>query len=213
MNSFEAMPEADLLPVDEVITLHNFIMGDIRKHRSMVRGKGVRRKDDPRGYAFCMLNANEDTPRDNTGSIITYLGVLLTKHQTRHWSMLVSFLDGYNTQVLANTNYRTCYRLDWTRTAAQGVTWGIETIADKDSGRLLDSDGTSPDWEQIYKTGSSVHFRTPATPMDASDIAHVQERVASVSMGAALSHVRRADGVLQRRDNEQFHSALESMSL
>jgi hypothetical protein len=203
MNRFEAAPEAAMLPVEEVVSLHNLIMGDVRQQRSQVSGKGIRRKDDPRGYAFCMLNNPEDMPSEDTGSLTTYLGVLLTKRHTRHWSMLVSFLDGYNSRSMANTNYRTLYRMDWTKTIAQGMTWSIETVAERDSNRLVIDVPDKKKWEKIYTTGGSEHFVTPISGMSPDDLDIVRERVSLVSFGNLDSDDRRFEHAMSQRETPQ----------
>src|SRR4051794_25477351 len=128
MNRFEAAPEAAMLPVKEVVDLQNLVMGGLRQQQSL-RGRRIYREDSPRQYLFCMLDCNDDKPSDNTGSVDTYLSVKLAKPHTRRWSMLISFLEGRNTEAEALSNTRTLYRMDWTRSKALGQTWNIQTIA------------------------------------------------------------------------------------
>ncbi len=179
MYKFETAPEAVMLPVVEVVNLHNLVMGGIRQQQ-ILRGRRVRYEVFPREYSFCMLDRNDDTPSDNTGSVDTYLSVRLAKPRSRYWSMLVSFLEGKNTVADANSNARTVYRMDWTPRAALGITWSTEIMSTNDSDALL---------RQIPKTmigaslpdGSSVCRSSLVRYMLPDDVSSARSRVSEIS--------------------------------
>jgi hypothetical protein len=179
MSSFETAPEAVMLPVDEVVNLHNLVMGGIRQQQ-ILRGRKVKYEVFPREYRFCMLDLHNDMPADNTGSVDTYLSVRLAKPRSRYWSMLVSFLEGKNTVADANSNARTVYRMDWTPKAALGITWSTDIVATSDSSALI---------KQIPKemidvslpVGSSVRRQAPVQYMFPDDIFSIRSRVSEIS--------------------------------
>jgi hypothetical protein len=179
MNRFEAAPEAAMLPVEEVVSLHNLVMGGVRQQQ-ILRGRRVRHEVFPREYRFCMLDRNADVPTDNTGSVDTFLSVRLAKPRARYWSMLVSFLEGKNTIADATSNARTIYRMDWTPQAALGITWSTETMATSDSSALLRQMPTDMIGVSL-PVGSSVH-RTPEVQyMFPEDVVSVRSRVSEIS--------------------------------
>lgn len=174
-----------MLPVAEVVNLHNLVMGGIRQQQ-VLRKHRVWGDNHPRQY-ITMLDKSDFIPSDNTGAVDTYLSVKLAKPRHRYWSMLISTLEGANTETEATSNKRTLYRLDWDKSQALGIWWVRECISTRENNQLLQGVSKMDIEPALLVDGKSVSRVTPAEYIYPSDIAVLRQRISAISEAVMLS--------------------------
>jgi hypothetical protein len=203
MKVLETAPDAVLLPVGDVVDLHNYVMGDVRAQQIQRR----RRIFGQAGlYKFCMLDRSNDLPSDDTGTVDTYFSMRLNKLRPRYWSMLIGFREGINTQATATTNFLTVYRMDWTKAVAMGITWRRMNIAAQNQSQLVPLvRGQIINPAELQN--ASLQHGGEVSYMDSTDISAIRARIADVT--EAIARTTQSDGP----DGKVTYSSLANEAL